>query len=185
MIAYLTGKIVKKELKALIVDVQGIGYRVFCPLGIVASIEINTTMTLHTHQHIREDESSLYGFRSEAELHFFEKLITVSGIGPKSALEIMDVPLHLVQNAIVSGDVDFLKSLKGIGKKTAERLIIELRGNLPPLLSSQSGVPPEVIAALTDLGFDRLVIEQRFQELKITEKTPEEMVRLFLQKSAF
>jgi|SRR6185295_566035 len=185
MIAHLSGTVFKKEPRALIVDVQGVGYRVFCTLELLAQSAVGQKTALHIHQHIREDDVSLFGFAKEDELNFFEKLISVSGIGPKTALEILAVPARLIGSAITNGDVPFLQSLKGIGRKTAERLIVELRGSLPTF-DAGSGVivPAEVVAALSDLGFESGEIQRAFQELKEPLKKSEEMVKWFLQRSA-
>ncbi|MBI5414028.1 Holliday junction branch migration protein RuvA [Candidatus Peregrinibacteria bacterium] len=185
MIAFLSGTLYKKEPRAILIDVQGVGYRVFTTLSAMSHLHEKQPVFLFTHHHIREDDQTLYGFLKESDLKFFEKLISVSGIGPKSALEIMEVSPSLVHEAIVKGDVDFLKTLKGIGKKTAERMVLELRGNLPEIgIGQEESLPPEVVQALKDLGFERNQIQKTFLELKKPLPSPEEMVRWFLQKSA-
>lgn len=186
MIAFLCGIVQKKEVKSLLLNVQGVGYRVFCAIDTITNAQEKKEILLYTHHHIREDAMNLFGFMKEGELQFFEKLISVSGIGPKTALDILEVPSHLVIEALEQSDVSFLKTLKGIGKKTAERMIVELRGNLPPSEDAQTEmVPPEVIQALTDLGFEKNMIHKTFRELEKPLASAEEMVKWFLQKGSF
>lgn len=186
MIAFLTGTIAAKETHALLISVHGVGYRVFCTLTTLAEAKENTEITIYTYHHLREDDSALFGFLKPADLGFFEKLLSVSGIGPKSALDILEVSPALVHEAIETGDVNFLKTLKGIGKKTAERMILELRGNID-FLASDSGeqIPAEVVQALADLGFEKSLIYKAFKKLEKPFPPAEEMVKWFLQNHSF
>ncbi len=183
MIAFLSGTITAKEAHALLLNVQGVGYRVFCSLEVIASAKKGQEIFVHIHHHITESDMSLYGFAKKEDLEFFEKLISISGIGPKIALGILESPSNLVKRALEDGDVSFLKSLKGIGKKTAERMVVELRGNLP-LSDEASALPSEVVEALSDLGFERMHIQKAFQNLPGTLNSSEEMVKWFLQNHA-
>lgn len=183
MICFLSGTIHRKESKALLLNVQGVGYRVWCPLSVVGEAREKDSFFLYTHHHIREDDQSLFGFLKARDLQFFQKLISVSGIGPRTALDILEVPSHMINDAIETGDVAFLKTLKGIGKKTAERMILELRGNLPDLeQTDENSISPEVLQALSDLGFERKKIHETFKARPASLSSPEEMVKWFLQQ---
>ncbi len=182
MIGFLSGKVWRKEAKSLLLDVHGVGYRISMSHANLLHMEEGKEAFLFIHHQIREDDESLYGFPDDQELHFFEKLISVSGIGPKIALEILENPVPSIMDAIETGDTAFLMSLKGIGRKTAERIIVELRGSLPEWTGeAQGGIPSEVIQALMDLGFTRNDIEKSFRECPRPYPAPEEMVRWFLQ----
>lgn len=161
MIAYLEGTIQQKEDQHLVVLVNNIGYKVFTLPGALLASQIGATAKLHTHQHVREDSLDLYGFERPEELKTFETLIGVTGIGPKSALGILSIttPENL-RTAVASGNVGLLTKVSGIGRKTAERLIVELRDTFT-LEAKRRGEPAatyqegdiEVIEALEHLGY--------------------------------
>jgi len=114
-----------------VVEVNGIGYKVFVPLTYFDQLTIGQNAVLHTYQYIREDILDLFGFLTEEELGFFEKLLTVSSVGPKTALAVMSVaPVRSLEKAILDEDLDLLTSVSGIGKKTAQRIILELKGKI-------------------------------------------------------
>lgn len=160
MIAQLKGKITKRDLDSAIVDVSGVGYRLFVLPTMNESIGAKEVL-LYTHQYIREDQMSLYGFLKEDELKMFELLISVSGIGPKAAMGILTVGnVDTIKKAIVEGRSDVLKSVSGVGKKIAERAILELRekvssgdgAELPSLLTQED---ESVVEALVNLGYKK------------------------------
>lgn len=131
MLAYLSGKIINKGSDYVVIRAQDIGYKVFVNSKMYAEIEIGAQIDIYTHQHIREDASDLYGFRSLPDLEMFELLLSVSGIGPKSALSVLSVAgLEDIKEAIAAGDSSLLTKVSGIGKKTAERVILELRSKI-------------------------------------------------------
>lgn len=132
MIYSLTGILKKKHDTWVVLEVGGVGYQVTLPLFVMASLPpLGEQTTLLTHHHIREDANDLYGFLSDEELSLFESLISVSGIGPKSAMGIMGVaPIGEIIAAINEGRVDLLSKASGVGKKTAERAILDLKGKL-------------------------------------------------------
>src|SRR5712691_8855063 len=124
MIAHLRGKLIARNSDSIILDVNGVGYRVRVPANQIDALGVEEApVALHTHLHVREDEMSLYGFSTEAELNLFELLLTVSGIGPKGALTVLSsAPVETIRVAIGQGNLDVLTSIPGIGKKTAQRL---------------------------------------------------------------
>ncbi len=155
MIAYIEGKIKLRGAKFLVVMTNGIGYKVF-----VLPDELKKTgadAKLWTHLRVREDALDLYGFESCSELEFFEILIQISGIGPKSAMGILSIaPLDTVKKAISSGEVAYLTKVSGIGKKTAERIIVELRDKMGRMDESAGEMfkdDQDVLEALKSLGY--------------------------------
>lgn len=166
MIALLTGLIAHKSPDHIILDVHGVGYRVLIPFSTYYELpEVGGTASLHIHTSVRDDAILLYGFRTRLEKSFFQLLITVSGVGPKLARDILSniQPGPLAQ-ALAQGDLNKLLTIPGIGKKTAERLILELKDKVGKLdLSSlpatdareipADNVADDVISALLNLGY--------------------------------
>ena len=172
MIAQLRGAIVEKHPSRLIVETGGVGYDVQVPLSTFYALgEPGTPVTLRIHTHVREDVIALYGFATSLEQSLFERLITISGIGPKLALAVLSgiEPAELVK-AIRLQDVARLTAIPGIGKKTAERIGLELKDRLPAALQAigQAGAAPapgdqlrdDLLSALLNLGYQRGVAEK-------------------------
>lgn len=144
--------------KFVIIDVRGVGYKIFVLPGALRAAKKNdNSLRLWTHLHVRENALELYGFMEYPELEFFETLIQISGIGPKSALGILGVaPLDTLKRAISSGEISYLTKVSGIGKKTAERVIIELRDKMGELGEADKTMFKEeqdVLAAIVSLGY--------------------------------
>jgi Holliday junction DNA helicase RuvA len=128
MIAFLQGKVINKGQNYAIIEVNNIGYQVFCGESFLNSFKIDEEIKVFTHHQVREEASDLYGFKNIDDLELFELLITVSGVGPKSALGVLTIASsNEVKEAIVNEDVSLLTKVSGIGKKTAERLVLELK----------------------------------------------------------
>ena len=128
MISYLSGVILNKGQNYAIIKVGGIGYKVFVNSAMFADLEIAQDVEIYTHQYVREDSLDLYGFKSMGDLEMFELLISISGIGPKSALGVLAVAsVEDVKESISRGDSSLLTKVSGIGRKTAERVVLELR----------------------------------------------------------
>ncbi len=160
MIAGLRGRIDAKMADALLVDVEGVIYRVFTSATTLGDVEgVGATVSLRTHLFVREDQLTLYGFATEDELRLFETLIGVTGVGPRLACAILSrVRSDLLQDAIARENADFLATVPGVGKKTAARLILELRGKLTPITlpsttDSSRAEDAEVVEALQSLGY--------------------------------
>ncbi|MBX2989574.1 MAG: Holliday junction branch migration protein RuvA [Bacteroidetes bacterium] len=172
MIASLRGKLLAKSPTELLLDVNGVGYAVSIPLSTFEKIgETGSETTLLTYLHVREDALQLYGFSTEEERNLFKLLISVSGIGPRMAQSILSgISASDLTNYISEGNHFALTRIPGIGKKIAERLVVELREkigkmemptSLPPASSaSQSSIRSEALLALTSLGFNRSVAEK-------------------------
>lgn len=173
MIVHLSGTILFKGLKDVVIDVHGIGYRVFCGTETLNKIsEKSEKVNLWTHHAVREDAHELYGFLRQEELAFFELLIGISGIGPKSALGIMALaPLDTLKRAIAAGEITYLTKVSGIGKKTAQKIILELREKLAGDTTGEAGElagDADVLEALISLGYQRVPARAAIQQLSAT-----------------
>jgi holliday junction DNA helicase RuvA len=180
MIAHLRGKLLVKHPNQAIVDVGGVGYDLTISVPTFSDLPgAGSEIALHVHTHVREDAIALYGFLRTAEKTLFEKLLTVSGIGPKLAITILSgMPADAMVNAIRGGDVARLTKIPGIGKKTAERMVLELRDKLPPTAATpevatptMSAVEEDVISALVNLGYQRAAAEKALTNASSREKS--------------
>jgi holliday junction DNA helicase RuvA len=169
MIAHLRGKLIARHPNQIIVETMGIGYDVTISVPTFSELPpVGSEVGLHIHTHVREDQLALYGFLRPEEKHLFERLITVSGIGPKLAITILSgMPADDMTGAIRGNDVVRLTKIPGIGRKTAERMVLELRDKLPPVgadqvqvMSPLSAVQEDVLSALVNLGYQRPVAEK-------------------------
>ena len=169
MIAHLRGKLLAKHPNQAIVETGGVGYDVTISVPTFSDLPaIGGEVTLHIHTHVREDLIALYGFLRPAEKRLFEKLVTVSGIGPKLAITILSgMAADEMVSAIRGNDVARLTRIPGIGKKTAERMVLELRDKLAPEGVAESAVMPamspieeDVLSALMNLGYQRAAAER-------------------------
>jgi len=163
MIGRLSGTLIEKQPNQVIVDVGGVGYQVLVPLSTFADLgDVNGPVTLLVHTHLREDQLQLYGFLTPRERQLFEMLITVTGVGPSLALKILSgKPAEELLAAIRRSELQQLVAIPGIGKKTAERIVIDLRDRLAELVPEGRAAVPvtgpgaDVASALLNLGYDR------------------------------
>ena len=169
MIAHLRGKLLAKHPNQAIVEAGGVGYDVTISVPTFSDLpNVGGEVGLHVHTHVREDALALYGFLRSAEKQLFEKLITVSGIGPKLAITILSgMAADEMVGAIRGNDVARLTRIPGIGKKTAERMVLELRDKLPqpgpasaPAAPTMSATEEDVLSALVNLGYQRPAAEK-------------------------
>jgi len=131
MLSHLTGTILSHDASSVVLDVSGVGYRIFVTPTILGDFLSGAKVSLHTHLSVREDSMTLFGFATERELTFFEMLITVPGIGPKSALAALSLaPIDTLMSAIGSGDIAYLTKVSGIGPKTAKKIVLELQDKI-------------------------------------------------------
>lgn len=155
MIAYISGKILVKREHYIIVVVNGLGYKIFVAPKLVA--ELSMQAELYLYQQVKEDGTALFGFKTISELEFFELLLTVSGIGPKSALGILSLAkIEEIKEAIALGNADLLTTVSGIGRKTAERLVVELKNKIHHLANGDTlgtDARSEELEALVSLGY--------------------------------
>ena len=189
MISSLRGRLQSIGAGSAVIDVNGVGYQVFMPTSTLSGLgRLGKEVFLYTNLVVREDSLSLYGFSAEEELELFQILLGVSGIGPRLGLAILSaMSVERVSMAIASRDTDLLKTIPGIGKKMAERLVLELKDKIGVGLMATTGVQlaPEngdVIAALTSLGYSVAEAGQAVASLNSSDKLSlEEKVRLALQ----
>jgi len=183
MIAFLRGRVLDKHPNRIVVDVNGVGYELYVPLSTYYDVgDAGTDISLRVHTHVREDALQLYGFAEVAERDLFLQLLSVNGIGPKVALAIVSgSPAADLRRAIVLGDTARFQAIPGIGKKTAERIVLELKekiGDAPVPISSVGGTQPHLVArdALVELGYSLGEAELALARVD-PELPPEERVR--------
>ena len=192
MIALVRGKLAYKSIDHVIIDVGGVGYRLSIPLSTFYSLPETGEVSLFTHTHVREDALLLYGFLSIEEKNMFVILIGISGVGPKLAVNILShIPTADLKRAIAEGDIKRLSGLPGIGKKTAERLVLELKDKVGPV----EGIPTssdastavgtaagamlnDVISALVNLGYKENLARKVLESMELApELTMEEALK--------
>ncbi len=188
MIGLLHGQVAEvNEKEILILTSGGVGYRVMPAGSLLAKCKKGAEATIEVLTIVRETEISLYGFGDRMERDLFEKLISVSGIGPKTAIGMVSIPTGQFMTACETGDVAFLTRIPGLGKKTAERLIIELRGKLD-LSNTEESLPTskeftEASDALENLGYDKHTIQKILKDAD-PKATAEKLVKFFLSSNA-
>jgi Holliday junction DNA helicase RuvA len=188
MIASLSGSVRKVEASSLVITVGGVGVRVYVPKTVMENVGgIGRSMSLYTHLMVRETELSLYGFETEEDLMLFEVLLGVNGVGPKVALAILStLSPELLKSAIMREETAVLQRVPGIGRKTAERIMFQLRDKLDLTQVSTtvpfvSDVDADVIDLLTGLGFSIVEAQAALQNLPREVKSVDERVQLALQ----
>jgi len=153
MIGSLRGSVIEVHPTYALLEVNGVGFSMRGSIPFLTSLVRGEERFVYIHDHVREDARELFGFASSEELHFFEKLISISGVGPKVALAILSVgSLETVRRAVMAGDLATLTSVPGIGTKTAQKIVLELKGQLVEE-GGEIGADREVIEALTSLGY--------------------------------
>jgi holliday junction DNA helicase RuvA len=181
MISWLKGTIENKESSGVTLNVNGVGYRVFMLLSQLEDMKVGATTELHIHMYQRETGSELYGFKDVVTRQFFEQLISISGVGPKGALGVLEQARpDDIKKAITHGDAAVLTKVSGIGKKTAERIIVELKNKV-----QISGTPIDAdiehlasaLEALTQLGYTKAEARQALGRLAKDVITTEDKVR--------
>lgn len=186
MIGLLTGTIHSKYRTHVIVLVGGVGYVVHAGEHLISRLAIKKPATLHIHTHVREDALELFGFASEDELLLFELLLTVSGIGPRTALSVVDRGVPAVQKAVMESDVDFFTTIPRLGKKNAQKIIIELKTKLGSireldLTEETTGETKQLIDALLSMGFAQKEALSAMKKFTPDDVTLEQKIRRALQ----
>lgn len=187
MIATVRGEITQIEEAALVVEVGGVGMRVFVPKPLLARFQVGEVVLIHTHLVVRENDLSLYGFETIADRQLFLTLLGVDGVGPKVALSVLStLNLDTVQRAVFSEETDLLSRVPGVGKKTAQKMLLYLKDRLKPAsglekIAAMSDTDSEVLAALTALGYSVIESQSALQSLpKDAPDDVEEKLRLAL-----
>lgn len=190
MIAYIEGTVLSKTPESLVVLVSGIGYEVFAPGGLVEGTEIGDHVEVHTYQNVREDALDLYGFEDRSQLELFKQLISVSGVGPRTALAMLSAySVNEIQMAIVGEDAALLSSVSGIGKKTAERMILDLKDSLAVLpdgttgaaagSADNAGASASAVEALVSLGYSHAEAVAALRDVDSTLPVEEQIKAAF------
>lgn len=191
MFAYIKGSLEMKLNDSVVVEAGGVGYKIYMPQNAIDKCgNIGDIVKIHTHYHVREDNISLYGFLTSEELRMFELLISVSGIGAKSALTILaNVEPHQFALAVITNNDERLTKIPGIGKKTAARMVLELKDKMKIELEGQEVVEKqeesiniseninEAISALLVLGYNRKEIEKAFEKENLENLSVEDIIR--------
>ena len=197
MFAYIKGSLEQKSNNYVVIDVGGIGYKIFMATkAIEALVEIGEIVTVHTHYYVREDNISLYGFNTNEELRMFELLLQVSGIGAKSAIAMLsEISPSSFALAVISDDISQLVKIPGIGKKTAARIVLELKDKLKTeeaitkteevkLSITNEEETSEAIAALQVLGYTKREIEKALENVDTKNLQLEEIIKQGLKNLA-
>lgn len=197
MIAYLKGRLVVKEPTHVIIDVNGVGYFLHISLTTYAAIKDKEDITILTYLHVKEDSHTLYGFNSEAEKHLFLDLISISGVGPSTGLMVQSsLSASEIQRAIANEDVKTIQSVKGIGGKTAQRIILELKDKMRRVGQIEDGsdisqsthntLKAEALSALITLGIKKPAAEKSIDSILKNSGntiTLEELIKLALKNA--
>lgn len=191
MFAYIKGILENKANNYVVVEVSGIGYKIYMSAKSIGTIgSIGDNVKVYTHYHVREDNISLYGFNAEDELRMFEILINVSGVGAKTAIAMLsDISPSAFALAVINDDVTRLTKVSGIGKKTAQRLILELKDKLKSEGVScleednkkDNEVNKEAVIALQVLGYAKKEIEQVLEKIDVAELSVEDTIKIALK----
>ncbi len=183
MISRLTGDIVHRDLKYIIMDVSGVGYKAFTTVDILSKLgHEKSAVTLWTYLAVRENALDLYGFLTLRELNFFELLLTISGVGPKTALGILNsASIEAIETAVQTGDSSHLTKVSGIGKRVAEKIVMELKDKIEkvshtPESKSAMKNDSDALEALKSLGYSQNEAREALKEIpKTTTKTNEKI----------
>ncbi len=198
MIGFIRGRLAQKHPPALLVDVNGVGYELEAPMSTFYSLPpVGEPVMLHTHLVVREDAQLLYGFATEAERRLFRDLLRVSGVGPKIGLALLSgISVDAFMLCVESGDVGSLTRIPGVGRKTAERLVVEMRDRIQALGAglpggagqaageAAPGAQAEAFAALVALGYRPAEVTRLLRSVAAEDLSTEELIRQALQAAA-
>lgn len=187
MIGFLRGEVFFKEGSFIILDVKGVGYKILAASDVLSKANKGISLELFIYTHVREDNISLFGFLEPSDLKLFENLISVSGIGPKTAMNIFSVGTRKeITNAVIQGDVDFFTSVPRLGRKNAQKIIIELKNKFDStseidLSGSDMSGSEEVVFALRSFGFTSKEIRDAIRQVKKDGQKVTETIKLALK----
>lgn len=182
MIFSLTGKIIHKDDNFLVIEASQIGYQVFVSNKFLKKIKINEKLTIFTHLYQRENYQELFGFATIEELKFFKELLPISGVGPRMAQGLLSLgELKEIKKEIQEGNVSFIKQVKGVGAKNAERIIVEMRGKFEKIFQEKKEPNRKLVNALSKLGYKNYEIRETLQEIPNEVKDLKEQIKSALQ----
>ena len=186
MIGQLTGKITHNDSRSIILDVNGFGYKLFVSVDTISKVKIDKNqLTFWTHLVVREDVLDLYGFLTKNELDFFELLISISGVGPRGALSILSLaPPDTLKRAISSGNTSYLTQVSGIGRKIAEKIVLELRDKIGVIESEGGNLDQEAetVLALESLGYSNKEAREALRKIPVDITDTGEQVKEVLKQ---
>lgn len=179
MIGYLNGKVHSAGLNWIMIETSGgVGYKVYATSEIISKFSVDSKIALTTHLVVREDQLTLYGFLTEAELNFFVQLVSVSGVGPKSALGVLNAgQVTELKSAIGSSDVAIFTTISGIGKKTAERIIVELKSKIDVSDVNIAPGTKDLLTALAGLGYNAHEVKKILPDIPKNVENVEDRIR--------
>lgn len=185
MISYLQGTVAKIEEESIIIESSNIGYGIFTSLNTIDNVNLNEEIKIHTHLYVREDKINLFGFLTEEELDMFEKLIKISGVGPKAAIAILSISnMNTLKREIANENIDYLKKASGIGKKTAGKIILELKDKMDIIFDDSSEFDSSTAVsgsfvenALIQLGFNKMEIRKALSKVKSEGKQEDQVIK--------
>ena len=180
MISTLKGIVTHRSEDTATIEVGGIGYEVSLPVPELAKLKMGALAHLYTHEVIRDDRRELFGFGSREELEFFRKMISVSGVGPRTSLHVLSLGIGKVREAIGKGDATFLSSAPGVGTKTAQKIVLELKGVIADITKTTSK-GDEIVDALVGLGYGRADAADAVAQLPAEIIEPGERLRAALK----
>lgn len=168
MISSLRGCVIERFGTSIVIEVQGVGYRVTVSSQALERLTLHEDAFVYVHDHVREDAHDLYGFLNRGDLEFFERLLGVSGVGPKVALAILSVGTSdEIKVAIMKGDLERLTSVPGIGKKTAQKIVLELKGQLVDI-EEPSSLDRDALSALESLGYSSSQAKEALKKVDVS-----------------
>jgi len=185
MISYIQGTVNKIEDEIIILESNNIGYGIFTSLNTIDNLSLNEEIKIHTHLYVREDKINLFGFLTKEELDMFEKLIKISGVGPKAAIAILSISkVKTLKREIASENIDYLKKASGIGKKTAGKIVLELKDKMDVVFDDTGGFDTGINVsgnfvenALIQLGFNKMEIRKALSKIKSEGKEENQIIK--------
>ncbi|MFO0764768.1 MAG: Holliday junction branch migration protein RuvA [Patescibacteria group bacterium] len=181
MIGSLRGRVLERGADWMLLEVQGMGFRIRVSPSVLSGLAGKTEAFVYTHDHVREDARDLFGFLAMADLELFEKLLSISGVGPKAAMTILSIgSADQIIAAIMAGNLSFLTSVPGVGTKTAQKIILELKGQLVAK-EDVSSTDQEVVHALVGLGYSAAQAKDACKHIPDTVTDPSDKVRYALK----
>lgn len=173
MLSYLKGQVKFLQKDGVVVAIDNLGYEVFLPAPALERLKVGQEVELHTHEYIRDDSRELFGFLTRAEHALFDDLMKVSGVGPRMGLHVLSLGADRVRKAINEGDVGLLSTVSGVGKKTAQKIVLELKGVLAE--SGVTAMEDEVVDALRRLGYSQREAREALQSVGEAESTEDKI----------
>jgi Holliday junction DNA helicase RuvA len=183
MIITLTGQVTHKLEESLVLDIAGLGYEVFVTPAVLSEVKRGDKLSLWTYEHLREDTQEIYGFSSRTELELYRKLVAISGVGPKTGQHLLGLgTVEEVEAIIERGDVEAISRVPRIGKKTAQKIILELKGKLVQPAAKPTKQAGEVVLALVNMGYDRRAAAEAVDSVREKEETVEGQLKAALRE---